>query len=184
MCSAEPTTRRCGLPHLQNIFWPDYGARPVPPALVAKTHSLAGGNNSWLLLFTLAAICWQSVATAESAKAAFVQIQMMKQKERARLEVQSFKDEFAGDDAAEEIDWIVKVSIKNFGSSWHLISTARQPPYGMVPTMPLCRTGCTRGYPTVELSNPKRPSLFWFGPMRIAWMYFLRNTGSSTCVDG
>ena len=38
-------------------------------------------------MLTLGAILWQSSATAKSAEAAFLQIQMMKDKERARVEI-------------------------------------------------------------------------------------------------
>jgi hypothetical protein len=47
------------------------------------------GITAWLLLFTLGAIFWQSSATAKSADAAFLQIQMMKDKERARVEIKA-----------------------------------------------------------------------------------------------
>ena len=67
------------------------------------------GITAWLLLGTLGAILWQSFATAESAKAALLQIQMMKDKERARVEIKAVGLELT---RVSEDFWHIRSSIE------------------------------------------------------------------------
>lgn len=67
------------------------------------------GITAWLLLCTLGAILWQSFATAESAKAALLQIQMMRDKERARVEIKALGLELT---RVSEDFWYIKSSIE------------------------------------------------------------------------
>jgi hypothetical protein len=74
------------------------------------------GITAWLLLLTLGAILWQSYATAKSADAALLQIQMMKDKERARVEIKAMRLQL---ERISEDFWYIKASmeLRNVGAN-------------------------------------------------------------------
>lgn len=80
-----------------------------------ETFTWPDGVTTWALLLTLFVIAWQSTETRDAAKAANSQIQMMMNKERARLRVEldSFDPKYNGYRAG----YRVKATVSIFGST-------------------------------------------------------------------
>lgn len=81
---------------------------PDPPSPHTPLH-----DPNWVLVIVGSVTClvigWQSFATAQSAKAAYLQIQMMKDKERARVEIKALGLELTR--VSEEF-WHIKATIE------------------------------------------------------------------------
>lgn len=71
-----------------------------PPSWI-ETFTWPNGVTAWALLLTLLVVAWQSTETRDAAKSANAQIQMMKDKERARLDVDFPPGDLELDDGPE-----------------------------------------------------------------------------------
>lgn len=87
--------------------------KPHHPPSWIETFTWPDGVTAWALLLTLLVIAWQSTETRDAAKSANAQIQMMKDKERARIAVDFPPSILDLDDGPE---WTVGIGVVYAGT--------------------------------------------------------------------